>query len=220
MAVDLGFGLGIGAAVGSAAGSVYATERNIAANKQLQQRDFEFQTNEAAKSRAWQSNENQINRDWQTNANQLAMEHSSREAAAQRSWEQMMSSTAHQREMADLKAAGLNPILAASLGGADTPSGATGQGVASSPSLSSGGSTARGSSQHVSPGSNPFSALANYVGDYLSSASKIQRAADYYDHQERMENIKQAREVAKAQRSSRDRFYDSWFEENLKKSYN
>lgn len=72
-------------------------------------------------------------RDWQERQNRIAMDFNAAEAAKNRDWQQMMSNTAHQREIKDLQAAGLNPVLSAMGGnGAAVTSGATASGVTSS----------------------------------------------------------------------------------------
>lgn len=111
------------------------------------ERNSAFNASEADKARRWSHNENQ-----------LAMSASAAEASKNRDWQKMMSDTSHQREVKDLVAAGLNPVLSAN-SGAPVTSGSAGSGY------SSGGASASADSSG--------SAIAGLFGSLISNAAQM-----------------------------------------------
>lgn len=174
---------------------------------------MKFNATEAATARQFNALEAQKSRDF-----------NAVEAQKTRDYEKMMSDTSHQREVADLKAAGLNPVLAVNNGAMSytgaSASSSPASGQAASVALESGANSAASILNSLMSGivglkqSERQAEASKYAADKSASATKY--AADQAASAARYASEMQYRSVMDAPRNSLVSLVDKYFGQSAK----
>jgi len=158
--------------------------QNFNATESALSREYGWgQFNEAKRNNNEQAD---IQRAWSAGQQQKAEEFNAREAGYNRDFQTYMSGTAYQRAMADMKAAGLNPLLAYQQGGAGIGSGAQASiGPAGGASSTVGGTGGGQASSSAAAAAAParMSGLLQGAVTSASEAARLKPQIDLIDEQ-------------------------------------
>lgn len=120
------------ATVGSAILGKKGQDDTNAANQDINERQMQFNAEQSDITRNWNAEEAAKQRQWSSWMSKVGMDYNTE-----------MANTQYQRAVGDLRAAGLNPMLAYSQGGAPSPTMSQGGGAAATSSPASAGSQIR-----------------------------------------------------------------------------